>query len=49
MIYRIAQNSGGVKLQRIDCYSFGKENVGEFTIANIIAALVNQEFGWEKY
>ena len=34
--YRIAQNFGGGKLWRIDCYRvFGEENVGEFTIATI--------------
>ena len=34
--YRRAQNFGGGKLWRIDCYRvFGKENVGKFTIATI--------------
>ena len=34
--YRIAQTFGGGKLWRIDHYRvFGKENVGEFTIATI--------------
>ena len=28
--------------------SFGEENVGEFTIANI-SYFSNQEFGWVKY
>ena len=32
----MAQNIGRVKLRRINCFmSYGKENVGEFTIANI--------------
>ena len=35
-LYCIAQNVGEVKLWQIDCFkSFGKENVGEFTIAII--------------
>ena len=34
--YHITQNFGGVKLWRINCFmSFGEDNVGEFTIANI--------------
>ena len=36
IIYCIVQNFGEVKLWRIDRFmSFGEENVGKFTIANI--------------
>ena len=35
--YHIAQNFGGRKLWQINRFmSFGEENVGEFTIANIM-------------
>ena len=49
MKYRIAQLFGGVKLWQIDRFRvLVRENVGEFTIANI-ATLVNLEFGGVKY
>ena len=49
IVYRIAQNFGGVILWRIDRFRvLVGENVGEFTIANI-ATLVNLEFGGVKY
>ena len=49
VMYRIAQNFGGVRLWQIDCFRvLVGENVGEFTIANI-ATLVNLEFGVVKY
>ena len=36
IIYRIAQNFGGVKLWRIDCFrALARQNIGEFTIAHI--------------
>ena len=36
MLYRIAQNFGGVELWRIDRFRvFGEENVGKFTAASI--------------
>ena len=49
--YHIAQNCGGGKLWRIDCFRvFGEENVGEFTVAIItVATFSNLEFGWVKY
>ena len=47
--YRIAQNSGGVKLGRIDRFRV----LARKTLANlqlyILATLVNLEFGWVKY
>ena len=49
VMYCIAQNFSGVKLWRIDHFRvLARENVGEFTIANI-ATLVNLEFGGVKY
>ena len=49
IVYRIAQNFGGVKLWRIDRFRvLVGGNVGEFTIVNI-ATLVNLEFGGVKY